>query len=229
MLAFDPQLQQGKIMSIAPARQFLSALCLGVAAVSAQASPVALTLGDFAASDTLVNFNSATNEAPIAALYSASGVTFSSELLGMTNSGDTGNFPGSGGGVIASNWNYGTNAAPGLSFTASFATLITRVGFYLSNWDTQTATVELFKGAASLGTLTLAQTASLDAEFRGIGEMSGFDRMVFTNTAETNGFYAIDDLRFANAVPEPQSYALALAGLVIAAGTAASRRRRQRG
>lgn len=47
-------------MSIAPARQFLSALCLGVAAVSAQASPVALTLGDFAASDTLVNFNSAT-------------------------------------------------------------------------------------------------------------------------------------------------------------------------
>ena len=197
-------------------KQLLAVLAMGIVAVSAQAAPVALGSGAFLPADTLVDFNLASNEVAVGALYSGSGVTFSGALLGMTNSGDTNLFPGNGGGVIASNWNYSQGAHTGLSFTASFASLMSRVGFHLENWPNQTATVELFAGATSLGTLALANTSSLTAEFRGIGEASGFDKMVFTNTADTNGFFAVDDMRFSAAVPaipEPETYALMLAGL----------------
>jgi len=207
-------------------KHLLAAVTLGVVAFSAQAAPMALVAGDFMASDTLVDFNAATKEVAIGALYSASGVTFSGALQGMTSSGDTSMFPGNGGGVIASNWLYSRSTYTGLSFTATFSSLVTRAGFQLENWANQTATVEVFNGSTSLGTLTLANTAGLTAEFRGIGEASGFDTLVFTNTTNTNGFFAIDDLRFAAApaVPEPETYALMLAGL--AAVGFVSRRRK---
>lgn len=208
-------------------KQLLAAVTFGVAAISVQAAPVALGISSFLASDTLVDFNAASNEVAIGSLYSSSGVTFAGALQGMTNSGDTNVFPGNGGGVIASNWVYSLDNYTGLSFTANFSSLVTRAGFQLENWPNQTATVEVFNGATSLGTLALANTAGTTAaEFRGIGESAGFDRLVFTNSAAANGFFAIDDLRFDStaAVPEPETYALMLAGLA-AIGFVAKRRK----
>lgn len=196
---------------------------------AAQAAPVALNQGDFGPGDVLVDFNAVGNEAVVGGAYSGLGVTFSGDLYGMTNSGDTAFFPGNGGGVIASNWKYGGGGLQGLSFTAQFDNVQTRVGFFIENWSNQTASVELFNGAASLGVLNLANTSDLAAEFRGIGDAGGFDRLVFTNTADQNGFFAIDDFRFGNGrigggVPEPATWALMIGGFGLA-GSALRRRR----
>jgi len=199
-----------------------------VAAGAAHAAPVALSEADFQPTDALVDFNVVPDETAVGATYAASGVTFSGALFGMDNIGDLSLFPGDGGGGIASNWLYGGGGLQGLSFTVSFADLQTRVGFYLSTLPVQTTSVELFNGAVSLGSLDLAQTSSVVAEFRGFGEASGFDRLVFTTTNEVNGFIAIDDFRFSDraiaVVPEPATWALMIGGFSLAG--AALRRRR---
>lgn len=89
------------------------------------------------------------------------------------------------------------------------------MGFYLENWPNQTATVEIFSGATSLGSIAFT-TAFLTAEFKALENSVAFDRMVFTNTNLENGFYAIDDLQFEGTtpVPEPGTIALLGAGLI---------------
>jgi hypothetical protein len=190
-----------------------------------QAAPVALTQASFSVSDTLINFNAVSNEAPVGSTYAGNGAVFSGALFGMTSSGDTSLFPSNGGGVIASNWKYYNGGLQGLSFTVDFSTLENRVGFYLENWPNQTVVVTLFDGVINLGSLTLAQTASTDAEFRGVCDATPFDRLVFTNSANSNGFFAIDDLRFgASAVPEPSTWAMMILGFA-GVGYMAYRRR----
>lgn len=189
----------------------------------AESTPTALTSADFTTS-TLIDFNLGSNAIPIGSLYSVSGVTFSGALLGLTTD-DVTLFP-SNGGVVASNWNYTTpfgccGSSAGQSFTATFSSSIFALGFLLENDPGQTATVELFSGVTSLGTLALAQNTSswpnLTPEFRGFGDTSGFDKMVFTNsyTRDGNGFFAIDDMRIAAApaIPEPETYAMMLTGI----------------
>lgn len=189
----------------------------------AKSTPVALTSADFTTS-TLIDFNLGSNAVAIGSLYNVSGVTFSGALLGLTTD-DVTLFP-SGGGVIASNWNYTTplgccGSSVGQSFTATFSSSIFGLGFLLENDPSQTATVELFSGVTSLGTLALAKNTSpwpnLTPEFRGFGDTSGFDKMVFTNsyTGDGNGFFAIDDMRIAvaPAIPEPETYAMMLTGI----------------
>lgn len=196
---------------------------LALFTTQAESTPVALTSSDFATS-TLIDFNFGSNAVGIGSLYSVSGVTFSGALLGLTTD-DVALFPSSGG-VIASNWNYTTpfgccGSSAGQSFTASFSSSIFGLGFLLENDPGQTATVELFSGITSLGILALAHNTSpwpnLTPEFRGFGNTSGFDKIVFTNsyTRDGNGFFAIDDMRIsaAPAIPEPETYAMMLTGI----------------
>ena len=105
---------------------------------------------------------------------------------------------------------------------ATFSSTVYRVGFLLENDPSQTVNIELFNGLNSLGTLNLAHNTgywpNLTPEFRGIGDVSGFDKMVFTNSAtyDALGFFAIDDMRISSpvaAVPEPEIYAMLSIGL----------------
>lgn len=206
----------------------IAALLAGsILAGSAQAATVAVGQGAFLPADIVVDFTAVPNEAFVGATYAGSGVTFSGALIGMTNGGDTNLFPSNGDGVIASNWNYSQGSNLGLSFEAAFSSLQSRVGFFLENWSEQTATVELFDGAASVGFLALDNTAGLDAEFRGVSSTAKFNRLVFTNSAETNGFFAIDNFVFgdgAGAVPEASTWAMMLIGFGV---VGAAMRRRQ--
>jgi hypothetical protein len=128
---------------------------LAAAAVLAAVGPleaVPFQIGLFSGS--LVDFNSVANEEPITNQFSGSGVNFSGAIYGMTNYGDTQQFPGSGGGVIASNWLYSLQSNQGDSFTASFGAPQRRFGFYSEINDGDDVMVELFNGSASLGSIT---------------------------------------------------------------------------
>lgn len=201
-----------------------------IAAFSTKATAViSMPLSGFASSDTVITFTGVSNESPVGASFGGSGVTFSGALNGMT-AGDTGFFPANGDGVIASNWFYSQGQNQGLSFTADFTTQIDRVGFWLENWSNQTMSVQLFNGLTSVGTLSFAQTSTLTAEFRGLSSTNTFNRAVFTNTSNTNGFFAIDNFTFGlsavSAVPEPGTWLMMLLGFGAIGGAMRMRRPR---
>lgn len=215
-------------------RMIRSAVVIGALAVAAPhafAQPVSVGQGAFTGA-TIIDFNATANEAWIGGQYISQGVWFFGALYGLTQPVDLGFFPGNGGGVIASNWLYSQGANTGLTFTASFTNPASKAGFWLENWSNQTATVDLFGTSNGspihLGSLALAPTTSLQAVFYGIQSAVAFDSLVFHNTANTNGYYAIDDFQYISAVvatPEPASVALLATGLLGVLGVARNRRR----
>lgn len=206
-----------KITSFAMAASLLM-MSVGVTV----AAPVVATLGDFTAAAAVVNFNSIANTAPINSQYSGSGVAFSGALVGLTQPGDTILFNQS---TIASNWIYNIgNQGP--TWTATFSSMQNIAGFYVETNPEDDVTIEAFSGVTSLGTVNFLNANGLVADFIGVRDMSGFDRITVTTANKDNGFFAMDDFRFeqrGNAVPEPAS--LALFGLALASLTMVRRRK----
>jgi hypothetical protein len=208
---------------------------VGLLAAAGPLEAVPFQIGLF--SGTLVNFNSVSNEELITNQFSGSGVNFSGAIYGMTNFGDTQQFPGNGGGVIASNWIYSLQSSQGDSFTATFDAPQRRIGFYSEINDGDNVMVELFNGTTSLGSITFPDSRGNFVQFLGLENESGFDRAVLTVIGNDNHFVAVDNWRFSEtvdevpgpidpgpvpgALPEPGTLALMTLGL---AGFSALRR-----
>lgn len=207
---------------------FALALVVGVV-IPANASPVIIGSGAFVGPTTMIDFNTIGNEVPITNQYAGQGVNFSGPIFGMTNPGDTGLFPGGGGGVIASNWRYSLGGPPPFGpIVATFDDLQTRVGFLSEHWPQDPISVDVYRDATYLGTLNYPTNTGIgDIQFIGLEDLSGFNRIEFNLPQNVNQFHAIDDFRFEAAglqTPEPAS--LALFGAMGMGLVAAIRRRR---
>ena len=198
-------------------RSLLVIALLGTALAAGTASATIIGPGDFV-SPTLIDFNGAPS-GPIGSFYSGLGVTFAH--LDGGNSYDT----GTGAGVSPTATNFFTE--PGYpDGVATFSTLVTRVGFYITTNDGDDTTVYAYNGVTLVGSEFFNTFGGgAGGSFAGIEFLSGFDRIVIDTTATVNGAFAIDDFRFeGTAVPEPASLALVVTGLFAAVG---ARRRRQ--
>ncbi len=191
----------------------------------ATAAPVAIGLVDFSGSEVVVNFNAIGDESAINNQYAGSGVTFSGALFGMTNPGDTSLFNGS---TIASNWLYNGSGYQGATWSATFGTAQTIVGFHVEGNAGDDVTIEAFSGATSLGSVNFPNPNGTAVDFIGIRDFAGFDRISVTTARNGNGFFAMDDFRFeqgGNVVPVPGTLALVGLGLM---GLGLSARRAKR-
>jgi len=175
-------------------------LCIGVlffvfsAPINLLAAPSAIGLFAFSGSETVINFNSIADEELITGQYSGSGVTFSGALYGLTDPGDLVFFPSNGGGVIASNWLYDGGGNQGLSFTATFTSMQTKVGFNVETNDPDNTTIEVFTNGNPQGSIPFDTSQSVI--FIGVEDPNGFNSVTVTVQNNENGFIAIDDFRF---------------------------------
>lgn len=190
-------------------------------------------LSDFSGSETVIDFNSITNEAQITNEYTGNGVTFSGAIYGMTNSGDIAFFPNNGGGVIASNWLYGGNGPQGFSFTATFTSNQTKVGFYVETNSGDDTTIEVLLDNDPQGSVVYNTGPADNVIFIGVEEPDGFNSVTVTVQNDVNGFLAIDDFRFESmgtppkAIPTLSEWGMIIMSLMLAGSAFYMIRRRQ--
>ncbi|CAN5343043.1 hypothetical protein BH11PSE9_BH11PSE9_35630 [soil metagenome] len=127
--------------------------------------------------------------------------------------------PHSGTWVVGADW--GSSDA---DTTIRFSTASHFDGAWFSGYDTSSVSFELYLGNQFVGTsATLATSAT--STFLSAGYSGLVDKVVVSSNA--HAFYAMDDFTFTAAVPEPETYALMLAGLVaVGAFVRVSARRR---
>lgn len=191
-------------------------LALSALAATFPASAAIVGTGAFS-SPTLIDFNGAPNGL-IGNFYSGLGVSFAHLDGGQSYN------TGTGGGSSLTATNFSTE--PGFpNGEATFSSLITRVGFYITTNGDDNTTVYVYNGATLVGSETFDTFgAGSGGSFAGIEFLSGFDRIVIDTFGPINGAFALDDFRFeGSAVPEPGTLAILGLGL---AGLAATRRRK---
>lgn len=141
---------------------------LAVGGYSALGSPIGLSADDFTATATTVDFNALSNWQRFDNRYAGSNVTFDGALFGMSNSGDTNLFNGS---TIVSNWQYWPGPGmTGSSWSATFGSLITMVGFFVETNAPDSVIIEAFAGDDSRGPLTFANPNGYIPDFLGLGK-----------------------------------------------------------
>ncbi len=119
----------------------------------------------------------------------------------------------------------GTNA---LGMTINFATPQSMVGILFIGSLSSTFTLEVYNGGTLLESVTssLANTGSLLEGFLALQNVNITSAVVYsTNSGGQNWNFAVDDLKFANAVPEPAALLLLGTGLC---AVAARRRLKKR-
>lgn len=203
----------------------LAASTMLFASHAAVAAPV--LINSVSAPSTTIDFSSIGNTTPITNQFAAQGVTFSGALVGLTNSGDVGTFPGPPS-AVASNWDYNGVGRVGTSFTATFSSPVTEVAFYEEVNQDDNLTLSLFNGSTALGSLVLPNGFGNNGTLYGVQELAGFDKIVATVSVVDNGYYALNDFTFtqitAGGVPEPATWAMMLLGF-FGLGVLARRRR----
>jgi len=182
-------------------------LFIFVFAADIHAMPTSIGLDAFSGNETVINFNSIADEQLITNQYTASGVTFSGAIYGLTNDGDIENYPNDGGGVIASNWLYSQGSNQGLSFTATFASPKTKVGFYGSTNDPDNTTVEVSLNGNSQGSVFFdtGPGGYQNVLFIGVEDPAGFNSVTVSVQNNHNGFISLDDFRFEDAGAQPRA------------------------
>lgn len=196
---------------------FLAVLaCAFAGGLRAQVTPSAIfNTSGFNGLETIITFNSLTNETAITNQFAGQGVTFAGGLLALTNSGDLNQFPSNGGGVVASDWKYSANSVQTLPITASFTTSLTQLGFLTELNSSDVVQITTFLNGTSHGTVSYTGV-SLTAVFFGVKDPLTFNSISINVTGGSNHFLAFDDFRF-QAIPEPGVTALLATGLGLAA------------
>lgn len=146
--------------------------------------------GGFSTGQTLVDFNA--ND------YAGSGVTFSGALPAMTHFSDASLYAGNRGVVITGSRQPPQANSLGLAFSSQLTVPQTRMGFDRENWPQQTLHSELFNGVNDLGRIDFPTSSLATAGFVGFQDFPGFDRKLFTNTAENNELVAFDNFELEN-------------------------------
>jgi hypothetical protein len=185
----------------------------------AKADPVAVGIGEFNNSQTVIDFGSVTNGAVLSSQWS--NVSFSANWWGNSNYPDI--FSQNPDGMSASNVRPDTNAI-GSNVGISFASLPQLVGFdIVANFGD--VSVDVTNGFGQLQTFQVYATRCDHGfggpppcgSFAGFNDPSGISNISFHN-APLNNAFVLDNLRYqspvANNVPEPSTAFLFAVGLL---------------
>jgi hypothetical protein len=189
----------------------------------ASAVPVAVGIGAFTGSETLIDFNGIPNGTLINSQFAGDGITFSGNLWSDTT--NAGLIPGSGG-TVASNFS-GVTTCVGCygDITIDLAEAALRVGFQAVTNNATDLTVNVFaySGGNLVFTGDLDFNTGLTSTFVGIEDTDlGIDRLVLSpvGAAGPGRALLIDNVLFESAaavVPEPSAALLFPVGLLVAA------------
>ncbi|MBI5790619.1 MAG: PEP-CTERM sorting domain-containing protein [Rhodocyclales bacterium] len=204
----------------------LNAIAAVIALAACQtAQATTITFDEFAATN---------NNSPLTTLYAGLGVTFGTDnsgTFGGIGQGDPGNWSLFGTNGTAFLGNNGVNNFNSYDTTIFFSSAVSNVSFDVSRSNGSTAgqsmTAYAYQGATLLGSQSV-NLGAINSWSTFSFAMGGIDKLVLDGSQGGFSPYGVDNLQFNSAapVPEPETYAMMLAGLGLLGVVA--RRRRQR-